>query len=365
VSENLDAFIALNSQSRKSPRKTLAKHKSSFAVSDRLAIFSLGMRHCSLLAGNVICWLEMQLADGNLNFTKVPVMNYYLTAAALKVLSSHSVLRKAYRWAGNRKKSFPVSIPKPRWIWEQVVEEGVNGEGHVLLELGTGWVHAGSLYSALLIDASITAFDVWDCRSLYATKTELSRIEASIQMAENHSPSDKKRARERAKMALQAQTFDELYKILNITYVVDEEGVLPLPDHSVDMIYSQDVLEHVTREAFDASIKEWRRVLKPRGRFLALVGLDDHLAHYDKAKSMKEYLYHSDKLWDYLLSNGLQYINRLTATEIVKAFQRNGFEVEKWDTEGSSIDLAAVHPYYKRQTQGDLEATCLRLYARR
>jgi SAM-dependent methyltransferase len=291
-------------------------------------------------------------------------MNYYLTAAALKAFSSHSVLRKAYRWAGNRKKSYSTWMPKPRWIWEQVVQEGMNGEGQVLLELGTGWTHAGSLYSALLIDASITAFDVWDCRSFYAIKTELSRIDAAIQLAENHSPSDKKRARERAAMALQAQTFDELYRILNITYILGEDGILPLPDHSADMIYSQDVLEHVTREAFDASIQEWRRVLKPQGRFLALVGLDDHLAHYDKTKSMKEYLYHSDKLWDHLLSNRLQYINRLTVTEIVRAFQRNGFEVEKWDTERCSIDPAAVHPYYKYQTRDDLEATCLRLYAR-
>ena len=201
-----------------------------------------------------------------MNFTctlqRYRIMNYYVTAAILKTLSSHSVLRKAYRAAGNRKKSHPVWLPKPRWIWEQVVEEGVNGEGHVLLELGTGWVHGGSLYSALLIDASITAFDVWDCRSLNATKNELSRIKAAIQTAENHSPSDKKRAGERAAMALQAQTFDELYKILNITYIVGEEGTIKLPDHSVDMIYSQDVLEHVTRESFDASIQDWRRVLE-------------------------------------------------------------------------------------------------------
>jgi SAM-dependent methyltransferase len=291
-------------------------------------------------------------------------MNYYVTAAALKTLSSNSVLRKAYRWAGNRKKSYPVWIPKPRWIWEQVTAEGANGKGHVLLELGTGWVHAGSLYSALLIDASITAFDVWDCRSLYATKTELARIETAIQMADDHSPSDKKRARERSAMALQAKTFDELYRVLNITYLVSGEGILQLPEHSVDMIYSQDVLEHVTRENFESSIREWRRVLKPQGRFLAWVGLDDHLAHYDKTKSMKEYVYHSDRLWNRLLSNRLQYINRLTATEIVAAFQRNGFEVEKWETEGCSVDLAAVHPFYKWQTQSDLEAICLRLYAR-
>jgi SAM-dependent methyltransferase len=144
------------------------------------------------------------------------------------------------------------------------MEGGVNGKGHALLELGTGGVHAGSLYSALLIDASITSFDVWDYRSVAATKEALSRIEAAIQ-SDNHSPDEKQRARERAAMALQTQTFDELYRVLNITYIADEEGVPRLPEHSVDMIYSQDVLEHVARESFVSSIREWRRVLKPQG----------------------------------------------------------------------------------------------------
>lgn len=291
-------------------------------------------------------------------------MNYYLTAAGLRILSAHSTLRNAYRWVGNRCISKSVYIPKTRWIWEEVVKEGVDSEGHALLELGTGWVHAGSLYSALLIDAAITAFDVWDNRTLDCTKNEISRVEDAIQMAEAHSLSDKTRAKERSAIALQAKTFDDLYKALNITYVVDNEGIPPLPEASMDMIYSQDVLEHVERGSFDSSILAWRRILKPRGRFLALVGLDDHLAHYDNTKSMKEYLYHSNVTWEWLLSNKLQYINRLTTTEIIAAFQRNGFEVENFETERCSVNFAAVHPYYRWQTQADMEATCLKLYAR-
>jgi SAM-dependent methyltransferase len=291
-------------------------------------------------------------------------MNYYVVAAALRALSAHSVLRNAYRWVGNRKRSFPVSMPKPRWIWEQVVKEGVDGRGHTLLELGTGWVHAGSLYSALLIDAEIIAFDVWDNRSLYCTKNEISRVATAIQAAEDHSESDKRRASERAAAAFRATTFTELYDALNITYIVDDSGIPRISPASVDMIYSQDVLEHVNRDCFASSIHAWKRILKPFGRFLALVGLDDHLAHYDSSKSMKEYLYHSDFLWQHLLSNRLQYINRLTVTEIIDLFKRNGFEIENFEVERCSVDLAAVHPCYNWQTQEDLEATCLRLYAR-
>jgi|SRR6516225_3567227 len=291
-------------------------------------------------------------------------MNYYVAAAALRALSAHSALRRTYRWVGNRRRSFRVAIPKTRWIWEQVTTEGVDTKGHTLLELGTGWIHGGSLYSALLVDAAIIAFDVWDCRSLYCTKNEIARVAEAIQGAEGHSASDKKRASERAAAALRAKTFPELYDVLNIKYLVDESGLPPIPEASVDLIYSQDVLEHVNRSDFIFAIEAWKRVLKPSGRFLALVGLDDHLAHYDSSKSMKEYLYHSELLWKHLLNNRLQYINRLTATEIVDLFQRNGFDIEDVGVERCSVELARVRPCYKWQAQEDLEATCLKLYAR-
>ena len=202
------------------------------------------------------------------------MMNYYVAAAALRVLSAHSALRKAYRWVDDQKRSRPVSMPKPRWIWEQMVKEGVDTKGHTVLELGTGWVHGGSLYSALLIDAAIIAFDVWDNRSLYCTKNEISRVAEAIQAAADHSVSEKRRASERAAAVRRANTFSELYDALNITYFVDDSGISPIPEAS-------------------------------------------HLA-----------------------------INRLTATEIINLFQKNGLAVENFELERCSVDLAAVHPSY-------------------
>src|SRR5262249_44087887 len=119
-------------------------------------------------------------------------------------------LRNAYRWVGNRCISKSVYIPKTRWIWEEVVKEGVDSEGHALLELGTGWIHAGSLYSALLIDAAITAFDVWDNRTLDGTKNEISGVEDANKRAEKHSKSKKPRKKARPAIALQAKKFNDL-----------------------------------------------------------------------------------------------------------------------------------------------------------
>jgi hypothetical protein len=68
----------------------------------------------------------------------------------------------------------------------------------------------------------------------------------------------------------------------------------------------------------------WFRILKPGGKFLAQVGIDDHLAMYQGKVGSKRYLRYSHRTWDWLLGNEVQYINRLTATEIVNILTEAG-----------------------------------------
>jgi hypothetical protein len=48
----------------------------------------------------------------------------------------------------------------------------------------------------------------------------------------------------------------------------------------MDTSYFDEVLEHNC----ESSVLKWDRMLKPRGLFLALAGLDDRLAHYDESQ---------------------------------------------------------------------------------
>ena len=51
-----------------------------------------------------------------------------------------------------------------------------------------------------------------------------------------------------------------------VSFVVGEMETIPLPDATADVVLCFDVMEHVL--AYEAIIREWRRVLAPGGRVL-------------------------------------------------------------------------------------------------
>jgi len=62
----------------------------------------------------------------------------------------------------------------------------------------------------------------------------------------------------------------------NIEYrIIPESGTIPVKDASVNLIYSFAVVQHVTDEVFVKILREWRRILKPNGKVVCHVLLDD------------------------------------------------------------------------------------------
>jgi SAM-dependent methyltransferase len=291
-------------------------------------------------------------------------MRYYLAAAALRLLSASDATRKTYRRVGNMRRARSIVLERTRWVWEQAANESLK-PGSRLLELGTGWTHANSLYVGLLADANICAFDVWDNRSLESIKFQVPLVCQFIESHSDHTSLDKLRARSRADIIARAASFDEVYDVIHCSYQTNASGVPLYPEATFDLIYSVDVLEHVNRESFASMASKWLGLLKPGGRFVAQVGLDDHLAHYDAGKSPKHYIQHSEYLWRTLLENDLQYINRLTASEIRGSLEKAGFLIECIDAQRCDISGLKIHPDYRRQSLEDLSTVRLIIRARR
>ena len=274
-------------------------------------------------------------------------------------------MRSTYRALGKRKSNRPLAPKYTRWVWEQAAAENCLEAGKCVLELGTGWTHANSLYIGLVGNCSIMTFDVVDSRSLASLKYQVPLV---LKMIEGKPGPFGRRETHRAQEGNRNPPSPRLraaYEILRITYQVNPTGVPLFSDETFDLIYSMDVLEHVRREDFSSLVRRWRDMLKPGARFVAQVGLDDHLRHYDSSKSLKEYLRHSDFLWRRLLQNDLQYINRLTATEILDAFRDGGLDVEGHERELCDISGLSVHPFYRKQSQEDLATVRLIFGARR
>ena len=292
------------------------------------------------------------------------MLRYCFAAMVLKFFSAHAVNMHLYRRLGNilgnvNKKNMAIDAYCERGalLLDLYSKYNVIGCGSSLLELGTGWMHWYSIVTSLFHDAEITMFDVWDNRQLNALKANFKKLQAYYEaQGLRDEPAMKKLAG-----VCSIASFEQLYERLNLNYVINPVGDLgEFKDNQYDCVFSMHVLEHVPRQtAAGTSPREIYRLLKPGGFSIHQIGIDDHLAHYDTSVSKKNYLRYSDRNWNLMFENKVQYINRIQQFEWLDFFQKSGFRlceriVEQVDLQG--LDIA---PQYKNRELDDLSCTTL------
>jgi SAM-dependent methyltransferase len=234
-----------------------------------------------------------------------------------------------------------------------------------LLDLGTGWIHSYSLFAALLRNDELHCFDVADIRKWKCFQATLPVIfnQISDWLMPEHSDLQRTAA-SRVDSLKKAESFEEAYRIIDIAYQVRPEGVPEYPDNYFDRIFSVDVLEHIDADVFPAAAEAWFRILKPGGQFYAQVGIDDHLAHYQGRYGSKRYLRYSNRAWDHLLGNQVQYINRLTKSQILRLIEGAEFAIDNVETDAhSDTPPAKVHSDYRWQSEEDIRTVRLNVKA--
>jgi SAM-dependent methyltransferase len=111
-----------------------------------------------------------------------------------------------------------------------------------------------------------------------------------------------------------------------------------VPDESVDVVFSNTVLEHVPVPEVDRLLTESLRILRPNGYMVHLIDPSDHFSHADPSVSAVNYLRFSEG--DFAKFNSaFLYQNRLRASEWRDVIQRHRFEIVYWR---SSIDARAL-----------------------
>ena len=302
------------------------------------------------------------------------MLKYYLTAATLKIASLNGVTKSLYRNIGNTVgQRGRRNKPMPPYYLKRVnrnvrlcLERNILNGGGTVLELGTGWMHWEALTTRLFFDFSATLYDVWDNRQMDALQSYLEQLRQALVDGRIVPPGDIKKALRIIDDVQRIKTFEELYKILGFKYVVDPKGELDLlPAAAFDVIISAGVLEHVHADSAWKIVQGMARVLKPGGYGIHSITISDHLYHYDRSASPKQYLHYSERTWKLLFENEVQYINRIQRSEWLAMFQRAGFDAIEDGGAFCALNGLALNDLFKTFDHHDLECTHLELLLRK
>lgn len=155
---------------------------------------------------------------------------------------------------------------------------------------------------------------------------------------------------------------DELLRSLGISYLTNGlKSLQSIPSNSVDLIFSQAVLEHIPKEQFEDFALESFRVLKTGGVISHTIDLKDHM------ESSLNSLRFSKFFWEsWLVRKTLAYTNRLRHGEIIHVFKKAGFsitleEVDEWPK--LPLDKSKLHREFLKFSDEELKICDMRIVA--
>jgi SAM-dependent methyltransferase len=142
-----------------------------------------------------------------------------------------------------------------------------------------------------------------------------------------------------------------------------------LPAESVDVVFSNSVLEHVPGEVIERCFTEARRILAPGGVVFHSVNCGDHYAYVDKTINQLNYLRYSDDEWK-VWNNRFLYQNRLRAKDFTDMAREAGFTIALDTSRPHPTRLAQlaeipVHPRFARYDEAQLAITSIDFIARK
>jgi hypothetical protein len=206
-------------------------------------------------------------------------------------------------------------------------ELGTGLAGLSYVEIGTGWVPTLPLCYALAGARSVATFDLTrhlNARLTLRTVALLEPLLPTISEACGQSLSDV----EATLAALRASnTAGDLLRRARIDYRAPANAARTgINDESVDVVFSNNVLEHVAGRNIVDIMNESRRILRRGGLAIHCVNPGDHYAYFDPTITRINYLAYSDRQWSFW-NNRLLYQNRLRPMDFIRMARLAGFDI--------------------------------------
>jgi SAM-dependent methyltransferase len=208
-----------------------------------------------------------------------------------------------------------------------LLAHGVEIAGRECLEVGTGWHPVLPVCFSLAGTRLCHTIDRVAHMSEHLSFRMMRRIETHLPAIACAAQRPLEDVTRRYSDLMAAGSLQELLQRARIRYVAPGDASRTgLPDGSVDLVFSNNVLEHVYPDEITTMMEESRRILKPGGLSVHCVACNDHYAHFDHSITFVNYLQYPAAQWNFW-NNGLHYQNRLRACDFVRRATTAGLEV--------------------------------------
>lgn len=99
-----------------------------------------------------------------------------------------------------------------------------------------------------------------------------------------------------------------------------------LPDGSVDLVFSNNVLEHIPEDLMPDILRECRRILRIDGFCDFQIDYQDHWSYFDQSIGIYNFLHYPSSQWR-RMNPPLHYQNRLRHSDYTRFFEEVGFKI--------------------------------------
>jgi hypothetical protein len=148
---------------------------------------------------------------------------------------------------------------------------------------------------------------------------------------------------------------DALLATAGVTNIVADVRTLAL-DKPVDMIVSNNTLEHIPRDVIEGMFAHFHHLLAHGGVMSHWIDMADHYMNFDPSIGPYNFLKFSEPVWR-LFNNRHQYQNRMRVSDYRAVHTSNGWSiVEEINTAGRPEELQPIRvaPEFRRYLEADL-----------
>ncbi len=210
---------------------------------------------------------------------------------------------------------------------ENMREVGVGSLNLDYVEVGTGWYPTLPICYRLAGARSCRTFDVTRHLNRKMTSLMLRRLEHHLARIAESSFKPLEDVQADYARLCHAKTTEELLDAAAIEYLAPHDAAASgLPDASVDVVFSNSVLEHVPTNAIRRIMHETRRILRKGGLAIHSVNCGDHYAYFDRGITAANYLTYSQRQWS-KWNNALLYQNRLRPSDFIDLAEQSGLRI--------------------------------------